>query len=189
MLQFSNMVLPFEPYLKYISEEYRAHVIAGLNEIPDYFFWIAPSSTGKYHPNFDHGFGGLIRHVIMTLKIALDLIRADFLGQIYTQRDIDIIFIALLFHDAIKYGNPCVGHTTHQHPLDSADFCHQYVTNGLDIDYEVCQAIRSHMGKWTTKEDSTIVLPKPVTNIDHLVHMADYIASRTYIMYEPDIKE
>jgi hypothetical protein len=36
-------------------------------------------------------------------------------------------------------------------------------------------AVRSHMGQWTEDKDS-----RPFTNIDRLVHMADYIASRPF---------
>ena len=36
-------------------------------------------------------------------------------------------------------------------------------------------AIRSHMGQWVENRDD-----RPFTNIDRLVHMADYIASRPF---------
>ena len=36
-------------------------------------------------------------------------------------------------------------------------------------------AIRSHMGQWVEERDE-----RPFTNIDRLVHMADYMASRSF---------
>ena len=33
-----------------------------LDLLPDYFFTVAASSTGKYHPAFASGEGGLVRH-------------------------------------------------------------------------------------------------------------------------------
>lgn len=187
MLQFGNMALPFQEYIDLISPNYRPLVVKGLDNLPDYFFYIAPSSTGKYHPKFDHGFGGLVRHVVMAMKIAMDLIRADFMGKVYTQEDIDIILIALLFHDAVKDGDPYVGYTTHEHPLDSARFCFLNVVRDTPICDPVLQAISSHMGRWTISSKSDMELPKPKSEIDHLVHMADFMASRTYIIYDPEL--
>ena len=188
MDEISYKFLPFAEYINLISPPYFQPIMNGLEHLPLYFFQIAPSSTGKYHPQFDHGYGGLVRHTIMALKIATDLIRAEFLGHVYSQEEIDIILIAVLFHDSIKNGDPYVGYTTHNHPILSAQFCHEYVTKGLDIDGSVYWAIASHMGKWNTREGDETVLPRPDTAIDHLVHMADYMASRTYMMYEPEIK-
>ena len=37
-------------------------------------------------------------------------------------------------------------------------------------------AIRSHMGQWSTEKED-----RPFTNIDRCVHMADYMASRSFI--------
>jgi len=37
-------------------------------------------------------------------------------------------------------------------------------------------AIKSHMGQW-----EKIKANRPFTNLDRLVHMADYIASRSFI--------
>ena len=39
-------------------------------------------------------------------------------------------------------------------------------------------AIETHMGKWNTSKNSQVVLPKPKTAIQYMVHLADYIASR-----------
>lgn len=183
----NERLLPFVQFLPHISPEYHDRICQGLDQLPDYFFIIAPSSSGKYHPVFDHGYGGLVRHVVMAMKIALDLIRADFLGHVYTQEEKDIILIALLFHDALKDGDPYVGYTTHEHPLDSARFCFLHVVRDTPICDKVLQAISSHMGRWTVSDKSDIMLPKPVSEIDHLVHMADFLASRTYIMYDPEI--
>ena len=37
-------------------------------------------------------------------------------------------------------------------------------------------AIRSHMGQWTPEKED-----RPFTQIDRLVHLSDYIASRSFI--------
>ena len=175
---------PFKELMSGVSEEYIDRIKVGLENAPESFWVDPPSLSGKYHPQFDHGYGGTVRHVVMALRVALDLIRAEFMGREYSQRDVDIILISVLFHDCVKRNDE--GHSAHEHPLDSAIFCNQFVTGDTDIEDEVFCAIRSHMGKWTTSEKSAVVLHKPESTIEHLVHMADYIASRRYVIYYPD---
>ena len=59
--------------------------------IPDYFFEVAASSTGKYHPKFSLGDGGLLRHTKAAVRIAYELLNDDQLLQaislIYTALD------------------------------------------------------------------------------------------------------
>ena len=40
-----------------------------LNQVPEYFFNVAASSTGKYHPDYALGEGGLIRHTKAATRI------------------------------------------------------------------------------------------------------------------------
>ena len=46
---------------------------------------------------------------------------------------------------------------------------------GKDAPEMLLMAIRSHMGQWTENKDD-----RPFTQIDRLVHLADYIASRSF---------
>ena len=47
----------------------------GVDLLPDYFFKVPASSTGKYHPSFALGEGGLYRHVRAAVGIAVELFR------------------------------------------------------------------------------------------------------------------
>ena len=42
--------------------------------LPNYFFEVPASSTGKYHPEFALGDGGLIRHTKVAVRIAYELL-------------------------------------------------------------------------------------------------------------------
>ena len=46
---------------------------------------------------------------------------------------------------------------------------------GEDASEFFLSAIRCHMGQWSEREN------RPFTNIDRCVHMADYMASRSFI--------
>ena len=64
----------FENELKYIkSDRIRESARTMLDLLPDYFYKIEASSTGKYHPPFSLGEGGLVRHVKVAVKFAYDL--------------------------------------------------------------------------------------------------------------------
>ena len=50
----------FENEYAYIkNEKYRENLKIMVNLLPDYFFTVPASSTGKYHPSFSLGDGGL----------------------------------------------------------------------------------------------------------------------------------
>ena len=53
----------FKPELGTIkSQVYSDFAEAAIISLPDYFFEIPASSTGKYHPSYALGTGGLVRH-------------------------------------------------------------------------------------------------------------------------------
>ena len=53
----------FEKELEWIADSnVRDFVSTALDQVPDYFFTMAASTTGKYHPTYALGEGGLARH-------------------------------------------------------------------------------------------------------------------------------
>ena len=59
------------------DEEVREFVIKFLHNVPEYFWTVPASSSGKYHPQYALGEGGLARHVKATVKIALSLLSLE----------------------------------------------------------------------------------------------------------------
>ena len=58
-----NNINYFQKEFSYIkSDEYKNDYKVLVDLLPDYFFKVAASSTGKYHPAFSLGDGGLLRH-------------------------------------------------------------------------------------------------------------------------------
>ena len=65
----------FKTELGYIKEDdIREKAIKVINMLPDYFFEVPASSTGKYHPSFSQGEGGLVRHTKAAVNIANELL-------------------------------------------------------------------------------------------------------------------
>ena len=52
------------------DEELKKFAKYCMDKVPEYFFHVAASSTGKYHPAYTLGEGGLVRHVKAAVKIA-----------------------------------------------------------------------------------------------------------------------
>lgn len=173
------------------NEELREFAHFCIGNIPAYFWSIPASSSGKYHPVTDLGEGGLVRHSLMVYRIALDLL---------TQNDItdttfcDMVKFAALFHDCCKAGahNDPAPNTVHEHPTLAVILLSEIAdsfqpTKALEeILAEICGAIETHMGRWTTSKYSSIELPTPETELEKLVHTADYIASRKYCLYDEE---
>lgn len=154
----------------------------------DYFFTIPASSTGKNHPPFSSGEGGLVRHtkcVVYMVKCLCESFNIDEYNR-------DMLIIAALAHDIKKQGNGAdgVGHTVHEHPLLAAQYvCEVYFASDIDILPGVigiiADMIKSHMGKWGA--DTQFIgdkkpLPLPQSDCDKILQAADYLASRKEIL-------
>ena len=156
--------------------------------LPDYFFEIPASSTGKYHPKFALGEGGLVRHTKVAVRIAYELLNNNTIGCKFTDRDKDLIIMALTLHDGLKNGLEHDKYTKFDHPL----LISKYIMENkdklkMDIDdlRKMCSMIESHMGEWTYDNyKKKEVLPKPKTAEQRFVHMCDFLASKKFLDVE-----
>lgn len=181
-----NKASTFTKEINYIKDEnLKKDLKKLLNLLPDYFFEVPASSTGKYHPDFAANEGGLIRHTKVAVRFAYELLENNTVGCKFTPRDKDLIILALTLHDGLKSGLEHSKYTKFDHPLLMSKFIMENkdkLTMDIDDIRKVCSMIESHMGEWTydnyAKKD---VLPKPRTAEQRFVHMCDYLASRKFI--------
>lgn len=146
-----------------------------LGQVPAYFWEVAASSSGKYHPAYALGEGGLIRHTKAAVKFFTELMNLEFLGL--TDEDKSYGIAALILHDSQKQGGGTEGHTVFDHPLLAAEFVRANAPEWFAA--KVSPLIASHMGEWnTSKYAEGVVLPKPEAKLEQLVHECDYLASR-----------
>lgn len=163
------------------------------NFVPDYFYVVPASSSGKYHPKYALGVGGLVRHTKACVAIAEELLSLE------QNRGLnhDKIISALIIHDTFKQGLKSNGHTKFEHPVFASNairlFAKEYHSDMVDVAEDISWLVVSHMGEWNTSKYSRIVLPKPSTEEQKFVHMCDYLASRKNIevnvVYEPPKEE
>ena len=175
------------PAVKYIMERM-------LDAAPKYFWQIPASSTGKYHPEYSLGKGGLVRHEKGAIKIGRELLGHPSLFK-FTQFEKDCAICALAIHDITKSGmtDELKGeYTAHEHPLlvrklaESIGLdieCHSpEAMDGLAEAYDIIMStVASHMGPWTSNNRSAVVLPEPQTELERFVHLCDYLGSRKFL--------
>ena len=158
---------------------------AVIEAAPTYWKIVPASSTGKYHPSYALGTGGLIRHTLALIKFVNHTFSIDCMRTKWTSRERDIVRIAGMMHDAWKSGSQADyeknKYTKHEHPIIASNAIMKYKGCGIIPDDEIeCIAttIETHMGQWVTSPYSDIVLSEPKNKFQKMLHWADYLASR-----------
>lgn len=175
----------FKNEINYINNPRYKNSIEKLIELlPDYFFLVPASSTGKYHPSFSLNSGGLVRHTKVAVRIAYEMFNDESITGAYSKNEKDLMIIALIMHDGLKSGLEKSEYTKFEHPLLACDYIKENKDKLDFTDKEIefiCHIISSHMGPWNTNNYSNIVLPKPESKFQRFVHMCDYLASRKFL--------
>lgn len=168
------------------NEDIRRFAEECIKTIPPYWYKVPASSSGKYHPQFSLGDGGLLRHTIAVIKYLNYMFEIESVADQFTSRERDLIRVAALMHDSRKSGSQedyeKSKWTVFDHPLQAAIVVRKL--NGLpknEIEF-VAHCIESHMGQWNSdKRSPNVVLPKPEDKYQIILHEADYLASRKEI--------
>ena len=155
-----------------------------LDLLPDYFYKVPASSTGKYHPKFALGDKGLVRHTKVAVRLAYELLNNNIIGNVFNQREKDLIIMSVLLHDGCKSGLIKTEYTVVNHPLIVSklirDNKEKLKLNDSDLDL-VCSMIESHMGEFNKDYKGNVVLPLPNNKYQKFVHMCDYLASKKFL--------
>ena len=172
-----------EPILNtFENEDIKEFAVELLNNLPEYIWHVGASSTGKHHPAYSLGEGGLMRHQMAVVRFLNFFLELEQYGAGMTSRERDLMRTAALVHDGMKSGTQDdynkSKYTKFNHPILMADVIRS--TNGLNAaerDF-IAHCIESHMGQWSFDKKTNIELPKPKDEYQKLVHLADYLASR-----------
>lgn len=161
------------------NEELRRVVKSYLEEAtPDYFWTDGASSSGKYHPQFAQDVGGLVRHTKAVVMFAEELLRMSSYSYMRDEYK-DYVIAACILHDTCKYGMDGFDKSEYKnHATNASKAFAGYCEQVFDFTphFLLLNAIESHMGQWSTNKED-----RPFTSVDRCVHMADYMASRSFI--------
>ena len=175
---FNSVVETFE------NTDIKELVVKMIDDIPDYFFDVGASSTGKYHPQYALGDLGLARHTVALCKFMNHMFMIEQTQNIFNSRERDMLRLAGIMHDSRKSGEADnkSRFTVFNHPLLAADAIRRFkgvVSTVTDDEIELAaKACESHMGQWNTDKRSSVILPKPSDKYGELLHLCDYLASR-----------
>ena len=169
----------FERELELIQDEDLKMITKAYLEerVPNYFWEIGASSSGKYHPKFSQGVGGLVRHTKAVVMFAEELLRMSSY-QYMKEEYKDYVIVACIIHDTCKYGETEYDKTLYNEHAKNASVAFESFCS--EEDYRVSEfllnAVKSHMGQWSTDRED-----RPFTSVDRCVHLADYMASRSFL--------
>lgn len=177
--------MDFNKELNYIkNDRIKSSAKILINSIPSYFYEESASSTGKYHPEFSLGVGGLLRHTKAAVRIAVELLNNNSIGFKFTSDEKDLIILALIMHDSVKRGIPMEEYTRFDHPILASNLIKSKI-NELTLNKEeielLTNMVETHMGEWNTDYNGNEILRKPITKYERFVHMCDYLASRKFL--------
>ena len=160
-----------------------------ISMLPGYFYKIPAASTAKYHPKYTTGEYGLYKHVKAAVRIAKELLVLEMYQKIFTEREQDLIILAIILHDGLKKGLKEEIYTRFDHPILMADFINSNKNKLLLNENELeilTSSIKTHMGQWIYDFNGNEILEKPTNKIQKFVHLCDYLASRKFLNIEFD---
>lgn len=171
----------FQRELSYILDSnVRQFAKLLLEHADEYFFEVPASSSGKYHPDFARGKGGLVRHTKAVAYFTHEYTRASIQLNKINAYEADLLVVAAIAHDIKKQGDGTGKHTVNEHPLLAAKYIEdiwekygQELLNEESVAY-ICDVVKSHMGPWSS--------PVPYSHQALIVFFADYTASRKEIL-------
>lgn len=166
------------------DERLKSNLETIVDNLPDYFFTVPASSTGKYHPSFSLGDGGLLRHSKVAFKIGLELLNTSTFNEDFTSNERDLLLMSILVHDGLKKGKIEEKYTRFDHPIIMGEYIEELKDKLTLSDEEISfmkDVISSHMGEWNTNTYSKVILPLPKTKYQKFVHLCDYLASRKFL--------
>ena len=154
-----------------------------IETIPNYFWDVGASSTGKYHPQYALGDLGLARHTCALVRFLNHILNIDCYKNEFTSRERDLLRVAGIMHDSRKSGDDedyaRNKFTKFDHPILAANEIRTIIGFIPEDEVEfVANTIESHMGQWNTDKRNKTELPFPENKYQKILHLADYLASR-----------
>jgi hypothetical protein len=158
--------------------------------VPKFEYERESSSTGKYHPESDKGFGGNGRHIKTVVKVLNDCFRPA-RPDLHWSR----LIAAAILHDLLKYDEESSQYTSKDHGEKMAEKLLETRTHLTESDddvrlseeiKEISELVKYHMGQWSVEFSSDgkpdISLAKrAISEEGWILHYADMVASRTWM--------
>jgi hypothetical protein len=171
------------------NETIKQFALNAIVIMPDYFFTMPSSTTGKYHAKYALGEGGLLRHTKALVRIECELFRMDWWN--FEDNEKDLLVVSAILHDSWKKGDGTTKWTTDTHPTFAVnaikkDEIASKILSNEQMDF-VFGCMASHSGQWNKDRQGNEILPKPITKYQKFLHMVDYFCSRKCVEINLDV--
>lgn len=162
------------------DDEVREATISAIGRgVPDYFWDVPATGSGKYHNPFSRRRHGLWIHVKQVFTVYERMVRSFVEQGRITEREADLGRAAVLLHDMLKYG----------HEYEDGDgtvpnhdkLAGHWLEHNSELPFSAVRAVKTHNGPWYDG-------PEPESPLEQLVHMADMCASTKNVtvgVYQP----
>lgn len=182
----TDYMAPLLPFITMIDDSDLACLLTDFmrNSVPAYYWTTGASASGKYHPAFTKGEGGLVRHTAAVIKLALELHCLECMNDGSEGFTKDDIITAAMIHDTFKYGmeNDITENSglqfKHHGEIAASAFRLAGLMTGYIVNPAILRAVECHMGQWTPTEANR---NPGESQLARIIHVADYIASRNFI--------
>ncbi|MBN2380230.1 HD domain-containing protein [candidate division WOR-3 bacterium] len=160
----------------------KKFVSKSLKKVPDYFWHVPASASGRFHPLDTLGDGGLVLHTKRVVYLASEIAKVF---KIEGEK-LDVLRAAAILHDSFKNGVKDEGHTEEDHPL-IVRYQLKELADETAFFEEIMNAIECHQGLWGPQP-----LRMPKSPLEWALHIADFVASRTAVYlyfsgYSPEV--
>lgn len=165
------------------DDEVREQTIDAIARgVPEYFWHVPATGSGKYHNPFSRHKHGLWIHVKMVFSAYERFVNSFEQMDLITAYEADCGRAAVLLHDMLKYGHEYSSGDSSVSNHDKLGA--HWLTHNTPLDPAVIACVDSHNGKWYDG-----MTPRYQEEpLEILVHMADMAASTkngTWGVYEP----
>lgn len=144
----------------------------------DWFYHDPASTSGRYHPKFALGDGGLIRHTRAVVYWVKEIARSEMFNV--NARQTELLVAGAIMHDIRKHtatGGYIAKHARAAHDLVIETQAQNNNLLSADEAKYIAEAVSTHMGIWGVRDGER----KPTSDSEKLLHLADLMASRKEI--------
>ena len=180
----------FRPLLeKFETDHVKAWCAEMIGKIDDKIFEIAASTSSKHHNKTQCQPHGQVYHIIMFATIMNYILDLEYVQKKFkSPEQRDAMRCTPYLHDALKLGLGNSSYTVHEHPILAAEWIKNVETiHPIDdkVKKAIADMVAAHSGQWTTSKKSKIELPMPQNDMQFVVHLCDYLSSRSDIDMRP----
>ena len=167
------------------TEEMKNYYLDMAEKIPDYFFTMPSSTSGKYHNKTQCQPFGQLYHIFMFDSVVNHRLRLKGNQEKFSDPMVrDCMRATAGLHDAIKCGWNGSTHTVPEHPMLAAEFVRKtHVEHDIPPEYKeiIAGMCEAHSGQWNTNRKKEVIMPEPRNDMEFFIHECDILSSRNDI--------